>query len=169
MVYIIIANQIYLGICMTNVYIFHQHFFLLQVQNVDHQIWKQTFLIVIVVVRWILPKGGLSHDELSNLLFIYFASASDIMELSSFEIFDTDSFCRVGNGIFYGILVVWSLSLLQFTVPLSAKVSPGDRHTSCLSKNWEWFYGTEIWSILLTVLLTGHRCLGAMPFNNSRV
>ena len=76
---------------MTNVYIFHQHFFLLQVQNVDHQIWKQTFLIVIVVVRWILPKGGLSHDELSNLLFIYFASASDIMELSSFEIFDTES------------------------------------------------------------------------------
>ena len=119
----------------------------------SHQIWKQTVLIVIIVSRWVLPKGGLSHDELSNLLFVYFAIASDIMELSIFEIFDRLKMCDVSYGIVYAILAVWSASLLQFTFPLSAKKQKKTFARKRRDKICGWFYETEIWSLLLTVLL----------------
>jgi len=121
--------------------------------QISHQIWKQTMLIVIILSRWILPKGGLTHDELSNLLFVYFASASDIMELSIFEIFDRNRMCYVDYGIFYGVLAVWTLSLLQFTFPLSIRKRKESFNRKKVDKVCGWLYETEVWSLIITVIL----------------
>ena len=110
-------------------------------------------MIVIIISRWVLPKGGLSHDELSNLLFVYFAIASDIMELGIFEIFDKDDMCNVGDGILYAILGVWTGSMLQFTFPLSAKKKRKENNRKCIDRCCGWFCETEIWSLFLSVVL----------------
>lgn len=46
---------------------------------------EQLLLVILVVGRWLLPKGELSRDELSQLLLIYVGTAADIAEL--FETF----------------------------------------------------------------------------------
>ena len=46
----------------------------------------QTFLLLLVIGRWLLPKGQMSREQLSQLLLIYIAAAADIVELT--EIYD---------------------------------------------------------------------------------
>lgn len=35
---------------------------------------------MLIVGRWILPKGSISHDQLSQLLLVYVGTAADIVE-----------------------------------------------------------------------------------------
>ena len=100
-----------------------------------------------------MPKGGLSENELSNLLFVYFAIASDIMELGVFEIFDKTEMCTVADGIVYAILVVWSVSMVQFAFPLSATGKRKLTNRRLIHKYCGWYFETEIWSLLLSVMV----------------
>ena len=76
------------------------------------------------------------------------------MELSIFEIFDRSDMCDVDDGILYSILAVWTFSMIQFTFPLSAKKQTKEYrpNRSCIDHYCSWFYETEIWSLLLSVL-----------------
>jgi hypothetical protein len=42
---------------------------------------EQGFLFILILGRWILPRGKLTRDQLSQLLFVYIGSGSDVMEL----------------------------------------------------------------------------------------
>ena len=74
-------------------------------------------MFVIIVVRWLLPRGLLDRNSLSLLLIMYCAIGADVLDFS--KIFDkipkdADSNYR------YIVLGVWSLSLLQFILVLTS-------------------------------------------------
>ena len=44
------------------------------------QKWSKLGLILLIIVgRWLLPRGELTRDQLSTLLLVYVANAADIM------------------------------------------------------------------------------------------
>ena len=45
-------------------------------------------MLIIILGRWMLPRGAITRDQLSVLLLEYVAIAADILEL--FEAFDDD-------------------------------------------------------------------------------
>ena len=53
---------------------------------------EQVLLLILILGRWMLPKGKLSHNQLSQLLLVYIGTASDIVEL--FEAFKEDEVTR---------------------------------------------------------------------------
>ena len=71
-----------------------------------------------------MPRGEVSHDQLSQLLFVYIGIASDIMEL--FILFN-ESYVIQDDIITYIILGSWSSSLMQFTLVLTATKGPKTR------------------------------------------
>ena len=82
---------------------------------------EQTLLFLLVMCRWLLPRGDISRHELSQLLFVFMGIASDNMEL--FELFD-ETEVRKDSILTYVVLGVWSLSLLQFVFVLTATKNP---------------------------------------------
>jgi Transmembrane protein 26 len=46
-------------------------------------------MVILIVGRWLLPKGELTRDQLSQLLLVYIGMAADIIEI--FEAFRVQS------------------------------------------------------------------------------
>ena len=46
---------------------------------------EQLVLFVLILGRWMLPKGDISRDELSQLLLVYIGMAADIIECEYFR------------------------------------------------------------------------------------
>jgi hypothetical protein len=76
-----------------------------------------TFLMIIIVGRWFLPKGKISRSALSQLLLVYLSLASDMIDLLS--IFQEDKVIR-NHEMVYSTLAVFSWSTLQFSLSLVA-------------------------------------------------
>ena len=125
-------------------------------------IMEQLFLYLMILGRWILPRGEISRNELSQLLFVFIGIASDITEL--FALFEENK-VRENTGLTYAILCVWTMSLLQFTFVLTSTHSPrktrmgfqSDEESEhdedepppgCLKS----FFQTEVWSICVNFL-----------------
>jgi hypothetical protein len=76
-----------------------------------------SFMFIIILGRWILPKGDISHSALSQLLLVYLSLASDILDLLTLfneqEIFLSPKMIRC-------VLTVFSLCMLQFALNLTA-------------------------------------------------
>ena len=49
---------------------------------------EQLLLLFLILGRWLLPKGKLTHDQLSQLLLVYIGTAADIVEF--FEAFNEE-------------------------------------------------------------------------------
>ncbi|KAK7112503.1 transmembrane protein 26-like [Littorina saxatilis] len=135
--------------------------------RLEPEVWvsvmEQTLLFLLVLCRWLLPRGDISRHELSQLLFVFMGIASDNMEL--FELFDEPE-VRGDRVLTYVVLGVWSLSLLQFVFVLTATkntlklrgVQPAitaartrqkkKKHGVC-----EFMFTTEIWSLLFSVVV----------------
>ena len=127
-------------------------------------IMEQLFLYLMILGRWVLPRGEISRNELSQLLFVFIGIASDITEL--FALFEEDK-VRMNTGLTYAILTVWTMSLLQFTFVLTSTHSPRKTRMGfqtdedldpepetepdepgCLKR----FFQTEVWSICVNFL-----------------
>jgi len=50
---------------------------------------EQLILLFLILGRWMLPKGDLTHDQLSQLLLVYIGTAADIVEF--FDAFKEDT------------------------------------------------------------------------------
>ncbi|XP_046370055.1 transmembrane protein 26-like [Haliotis rufescens] len=124
---------------------------------------EQSFLFLIIIGRWILPRGELTRDKLSQLLFVYIGMASDIMDL--FVLFEEPD-VRKDRIYTYVILVLWSISLLQFSIVLTATKSPKKSRPALVHPEDEFeeekkktcgsccgCLKTEIWSLLLSFLM----------------
>ncbi|XP_041865931.1 transmembrane protein 26-like [Melanotaenia boesemani] len=108
----------------------------------------QIVLILVIVGKWLLPLGGgVTRDELSQLLLIFVGTAADILEFTSETLRDVkeESFLLV-----HIILAVWTWSMLQFPLHLavvnSASESEGDmgiQEDTLLAR-----HSTDIWSIV---------------------
>lgn len=121
---------------------------------------EQGFLFILILGRWILPRGKLTRDQLSQLLFVYIGSGSDVMEL--FIIFEEPKI-RSDKTFSYAILAVWTFSLLQFTLVLTStrKERGGHIEKGRRSKNWRSkpeqccarLVELEIWSLFVAMIL----------------
>ncbi|XP_067673824.1 transmembrane protein 26-like [Haliotis asinina] len=124
---------------------------------------EQSFLFLIIIGRWILPRGELTRDKLSQLLFVYIGMASDIMDL--FVLFEEPD-VRKDRVYTYVILVIWSVSLLQFAIVLTATKSPKKSRQALVHPEEEFeeekakvcgpccgCLKTEIWSLLLSFMM----------------
>lgn len=81
------------------------------------RILEQIVLVVLILGRWLLPKGNLSRDQFSQLMLVYIGMAADIVEI--FEAF-RESKVMLEPTLTYAVLGVWSWSLLQFCLVLGA-------------------------------------------------
>ncbi|XP_034148497.1 transmembrane protein 26b [Esox lucius] len=78
----------------------------------------QILLILLIIGKWLLPLGGgVTREELSHLLLIFVGTAADILEFTSETLSDVKN---KSPNMVYIILVVWTLSLVQFPLHLSA-------------------------------------------------
>lgn len=116
---------------------------------------EQFLMLILIIGRWMLPKGDLTRDQLSQLLLVYIGTAADIIEF--FDSFKEDKIARE-TVLVYLTLGIWSWSLMQFTVVLTATKSRKSRlssgtamkkkvrtETSCCS--------IDVWGIALNMLL----------------
>ncbi|XP_068424443.1 transmembrane protein 26-like [Clinocottus analis] len=108
----------------------------------------QSLLILLIVGKWLLPLGGgVTRDELSQLLLIFVGTAADILEFTSETLSDVK---ENSPQLVYIILAVWTWSMLQFPLHLAVVNSKpdsdgeqGPQEGSFLSK-----YSTDIWIIV---------------------
>ncbi|XP_013112408.1 transmembrane protein 26 [Stomoxys calcitrans] len=135
----------------------------LGVPKVNEDTWitliEQFLMLILIVGRWMLPKGDLTRDQLSQLLLVYIGTAADIIEF--FDSYKDDSIAKIPLLV-YLTLGIWSWSLMQFTIVLSAtrarrprgggsnkkdeQVPPTDCCNNCCC-------GIDVWGIVLNVIL----------------
>lgn len=89
--------------------------------QVDPSTWitliEQFLMLILIVGRWMLPKGDLTRDQLSQLLLVYIGTAADIIEF--FDSYKDNTIASEPLLVFL-TLGIWSWSLFQFTIVLSA-------------------------------------------------
>ncbi|XP_056466001.1 transmembrane protein 26-like [Gadus chalcogrammus] len=109
-----------------------------------------TQLILLIVGKWLLPiGGGVTRDELSQLLLIFVGSAADILEFTSEtpSLGSNDSF-----QLIYCKLAVWTWSMLQFPLHLSVvnnkPEDEGDRSISLLTRQ-----SKDLWTIVQALFI----------------
>lgn len=76
-----------------------------------------SLLLLIILGRWLLPKGVTSRSNLSQLLLVYMSIASDIVDLLT--IFNEDQVLE-SQRMLLATLAVLSWSLLQFATNMTA-------------------------------------------------
>ncbi|XP_072019612.1 transmembrane protein 26-like [Amphiura filiformis] len=114
---------------------------------------EQIMFFLLILGRWLLPKGQLSRDQLSQLLLVYVGIAADSLEFS----LETLKVQRVLCDflLISLILGVWSWSLLQFTLVLTSVSAPRPRMAA--TKRSRSFCGgcceNEIWALIITMCL----------------
>jgi hypothetical protein len=128
-----------------------------------------------IVGRWLLPRGTISRNELSQLLFVFIGIASDITEF--FTLFDEDV-VRKNLDLTYAILVIWSVSLMQFCFVLTATKSSKKGRVALQSSDeeseqssetrvrkgkCEKCVSSEVWSTMVTM------CMQDGPFLTIRL
>ena len=49
---------------------------------------EQFLMLILIIGRWLLPKGDMTREQLSQLLLVYIGTAADIIEFfDSFKVF----------------------------------------------------------------------------------
>ncbi|XP_070500827.1 transmembrane protein 26 [Chironomus tepperi] len=130
--------------------------------NVDAETWvmliEQFLMLILIIGRWLLPKGDLTRDQLSQLLLVYIGTAADIIEF--FDSFKDNKIADEQILVFL-TLSIWSWSLLQFTIVLTATRARKPRGASshdavdeesntCCS---DCCCSIDIWGIALNIIL----------------
>eukprot|EP00105_Crassostrea_gigas_P009663 XP_011424702.1 PREDICTED: transmembrane protein 26-like [Crassostrea gigas] len=124
--------------------------------SLDADTWasvlQQLLLFVLVIGRMLLPRGHLTHDELSQTLFIFIGAGSDVMEF--FVVFEDVVFYN-NTGLKYATLIIWSLSLLQFIFVIAVAKGPKRFRMGTMTAETEGphkHFGTELWGLLLSII-----------------
>ncbi|XP_056333475.1 transmembrane protein 26 [Danio aesculapii] len=116
----------------------------------------QVLLILLILGKWLLPLGGgVTRDELSQLLLIFVGTAADILEFTSETLSDVK---ENNHQLVYIILAVWTWSMLQFPLHLAVVTSrpenpdePKGGESCCnliLSR-----HSTDIWNIVESLFI----------------
>ncbi|XP_017768720.1 PREDICTED: transmembrane protein 26 isoform X2 [Nicrophorus vespilloides] len=114
---------------------------------------EQFLMLILIIGRWMLPKGDLTRDQLSQLLLVYIGTAADIIEF--FDSFKDDKIAAEPILVLL-TLAIWSWSLMQFTVVLTATKARKSRlsATKTASKNaTSCCCSIDVWGIALNITL----------------
>ncbi|GFO02299.1 transmembrane protein [Plakobranchus ocellatus] len=82
---------------------------------------EEMLLYLLVIGRWVLPRGAVTREQLSELLFAFIGIAADVMEF--FSLFGEKD-VRRNKILGYCLLGIWSLSILQFTMAVTVTQQP---------------------------------------------
>ena len=100
-----------------------------------------------------LPKGALTRDQLSQLLLVYIGIAADSLEFSLESLKEQSVLCNLTLIIL--VLIIWSWSLLQFCLVMTAVAAPKPR-VATGKKERTFCWGcceNEIWALMMSVVL----------------
>lgn len=85
---------------------------------------EQGLVLILVIGRWLLPKGDITRDELSQLLLIYIGTGADIMEFAGIihdgNIRKTNPQMLLNKRFVNAVFLFWSASLFQFSLTIYA-------------------------------------------------
>ncbi|XP_076055285.1 transmembrane protein 26-like [Oratosquilla oratoria] len=133
-----------------------------KVANLSAEMWvtiiEQFLMLVLIIGRWMLPLGDLTRDELSQLLLVYIGTAADIIEF--FDSFK-DERVAYDEVLVLMVLSIWSWSLMQFTLVLTAtkgrqtrmSVLSSEDQTEEDSALQQMFCSIDVWAILINIIL----------------
>ncbi|XP_004616587.2 transmembrane protein 26 [Sorex araneus] len=132
--------------------------FVNNLSTVCEKVWTlglhQTFLLMLIIGRWLLPiGGGITRDQLSQLLLMFVGTAADILEFTSETLEEQN--VRNSPALVYAILVIWTWSMLQFPLDLAVQ------HVICpLSVTAKGFpskffcqYSADLWNIGISIFI----------------
>lgn len=111
--------------------------------------------MVLVIGRWLMPKGHLSRDQLCQLLLTYIALGADILDVLQL-IKET----KINTNKFVTIvgLCLFSWAILQFTIVLTQTASPTSQtrsqsHSTTDRKrpSLPSCCSNEVWSVIITI------------------
>ncbi|XP_049646582.1 transmembrane protein 26 [Suncus etruscus] len=132
--------------------------FVNNLSTVCEKVWTlglhQTFLLMLIIGRWLLPiGGGITRDQLSQLLLMFVGTAADILEFTSETLEEQN--VRKCPALVYAILVIWTWSMLQFPLDLAVQ------HFMCpLSVTARGFpslffsqYSADLWNIGISIFI----------------
>uniref|UniRef100_A0A0N4ZF50 G_PROTEIN_RECEP_F2_4 domain-containing protein n=1 Tax=Parastrongyloides trichosuri TaxID=131310 RepID=A0A0N4ZF50_PARTI len=120
------------------------------------QLIEQLLLVVLIIGRWMLPKGEISREQLSQILLAYLAISSDIVEF--FDVFK-EKVVYTNYTVQLLVLGAWTLSLLQFPFILTNSRArkmrvaitedPTINFNNISRKRMQVIYDIDIWAIIL--------------------
>ncbi|KAM4032876.1 transmembrane protein 26 [Anomaloglossus baeobatrachus] len=114
----------------------------------------QTFLLLLIIGKWLLPIGdGVTRDQLSQILLMFVGTAADILEFTS-ETLD-DVTIRKNPTLVCAILGVWTWSMLQFPLDLAVQ-NIGCQQGSSTKRNLCLLfcrYSADLWNIGISLLI----------------
>uniref|UniRef100_A0A8C7H9H1 Uncharacterized protein n=1 Tax=Oncorhynchus kisutch TaxID=8019 RepID=A0A8C7H9H1_ONCKI len=103
---------------------------------------KQTMLIVLVLGRWLTPKGDMARDQLSQLLMAYMGLGADILDI--FDTF-TEPDVKTNRAVIDVGLALFSWALMHFPLVLTqtcpTKAQPNPSSSQPGSSQWSLFQG----------------------------
>ncbi|XP_072020431.1 uncharacterized protein [Amphiura filiformis] len=127
--------------------------------------FEQLLVVLLVLGRWFLPRGGLTREKLSDMLFTFVGMGLDILEFLQTGLTVDEIACNAGQSIV--VLGISALSLFQFTIDLDLfigfyhtkkrmqKRKMGDSNSgTCCSSN------PEVRTILMNMFLQDAPFLG---------
>merc|ERR1719354_455907 len=151
--------------------------FLSSINRLGTRNWKlaihQTLIFVLVLCRWLFPIDEITRDELSQLLLVFIGIGGDILEFVT-ETLEEDKIHDCNFFLVYFLYVVWTVSLFQFTLVMTAsksrktRIGFGEsgmtkisRANNCCARSI--FNSAEVWGIIVTL------CVQDIPFFSFRL
>ncbi|XP_007113760.1 transmembrane protein 26 isoform X3 [Physeter macrocephalus] len=132
--------------------------FVNNLSTVCEKVWTlglhQTFLLMLIIGRWLLPiGGGITRDQLSQLLLMFVGTAADILEFTS-ETLEEEN-VRNSPALVYAILVIWTWSMLQFPLDLAVQhvVCPVSMTTRGFPSRFFCQYSADLWNIGISIFI----------------
>ncbi|XP_071969556.1 transmembrane protein 26-like [Engystomops pustulosus] len=122
---------------------------------------EQVMILVLVIGRWLMPKGEMSREQLSQLLLIYIGLGADILDillLMKEPAVETNwrvvivALCLFGWATLQFTLVLTQMSSsTQESQTIEETMSPPDVKEGCASFSCGTNEINEIWSLWITV------------------
>ncbi|XP_072293613.1 transmembrane protein 26-like [Eucyclogobius newberryi] len=105
----------------------------------------QILLILLIIGKWLLPAGGVTREQLSQLLLIFVGTAADILEFTSETLSDVKD---NSPQLVYIILAVWTWSMLQFPFHFAVVNTEPDGEERVQEMSLLKKHSTDLWSIV---------------------
>uniref|UniRef100_A0A8C0VU44 Transmembrane protein 26 n=2 Tax=Castor canadensis TaxID=51338 RepID=A0A8C0VU44_CASCN len=114
----------------------------------------QTFLLMLIIGRWLLPIGGaITRDQLSELLLMFVGTAADILEFTTETLKENN--VRSNHALVCAILVIWTWSMLQFPLDLAVQhvVCPSSVKARRFPILFFCLYSADLWNIGISIFI----------------
>ncbi|KAM4851815.1 transmembrane protein 26 [Thomomys bottae] len=114
----------------------------------------QTFLLMLIIGRWLLPIGStITRDQLSELLLMFVGTAADILEFTTETLKENN--VRNNPELVCAILLVWTWSMLQFPLDLAVQhaVCPSSMNARRFPILFFCLYSADLWNIGISVFI----------------